>query len=475
MGMFPSSFCFALQYAHLTTFAMDLGVSAAFSSLIWLCGPVTGMLVQPLIGQLSDRYNSPLGKRRPFIIMGGCFLIVSEILVAYVTDIGYVIGDRNRSHNRAICLFVFAFWVFDAANNTLAISLRALLSDLLKDDELQRGFSLQQVWSSIGYVCGYFAAQLDWASIIPYGVGNFSVVCQQKCVLGEVSCPEEYIPGCMDLRFAFLTSALITAGVIIIVCAIARESTYVEVSEEPVRPPSPFKRPLFLSDLPIDFRVIYTASLLSWFGWFSALIYQVHFVAVEVAAHSKRSEHFAFVGLMTGSVLSGIVSTLLPFLTTGEKGAYRIWGFSCFLLSGILGCSPLVASSQSIWVGTIWLTLFGGVYAVSNSVPFSLIAHLVKENGSQKTRNFQVLPPSAGRLLGLLNVAVCIPQVLTALFGGAINSRFSSDIPCFLIGALFASLAGALLIRTSKEKRRNFQVLPSEEPVPQLIGLKHNL
>jgi solute carrier family 45 protein 1/2/4 len=122
-------FGWALQLSLLTPYVQELGIPHQFASLIWLCGPISGMFVQPIIGHYSDVCTSSYGRRRPFIV-GGAFLVVIAVLViGFSADIGYLLGDTLSSKPRAIVVFVVGFWLLDLANNTLQGPCRALLAD----------------------------------------------------------------------------------------------------------------------------------------------------------------------------------------------------------------------------------------------------------------------------------------------------------------------------------------------------------
>lgn len=123
-------FGWALQLSLLTPYVQNLGVSHAWSSIIWLCGPLSGLFVQPLVGLLSDRCTSRFGRRRPFILAGTLSIIVAVLIIAYAADIGWLLGDTEKSRPRAVGFFVFGFWILDMANNFVQGPCRALLADL---------------------------------------------------------------------------------------------------------------------------------------------------------------------------------------------------------------------------------------------------------------------------------------------------------------------------------------------------------
>jgi MFS family permease len=244
----------------------------------------------------------------------------------------------------------------------------------------------------------------------------------------------------------------------LIVCVFGREKSSIrpEVLES--------RSFMSLTSFPEEFNTVYVASLLSWFGWFSALIYQVNFVSREVAkpttsAEFEESERSAFLGLMLGSIVSAIASLFIPRLTQQRMtSSLKVWAVSCGILAAILASSPLVAWWGNTGIGTLWLASFGLVYAVTNSVPYSLISVMLHE----KKSTVAVLGDevTAGRAMGMLNVAVCIPQIITSVVGGPIISEFHSDIPCFLIGSVCAAGASFVLADKVKELRRGYARAP---------------
>lgn len=124
-------FGWALQLSLLTPYVQELGIPHQYASLIWLCGPISGMFVQPIIGHYSDQCTSSYGRRRPFILIGAILVVCSVLTIGYSADIGYLIGDdlSQAIRPRAIIIFVIGFWLLDLANNTLQGPCRALLAD----------------------------------------------------------------------------------------------------------------------------------------------------------------------------------------------------------------------------------------------------------------------------------------------------------------------------------------------------------
>lgn len=123
-------FGWALQLSLLTPYIQELGIPHAWSSLIWLCGPLSGLFVQPLVGHMSDHCTSRYGRRRPFIVVGALSIVLAVLIIGHSADLGWLIGDRGDVRPRAIGFFVVGFWILDVANNVSQGPCRALLADL---------------------------------------------------------------------------------------------------------------------------------------------------------------------------------------------------------------------------------------------------------------------------------------------------------------------------------------------------------
>lgn len=117
-------FGWALQLSLLTPYVQLLGIPHTWAAFIWLCGPISGMIVQPLVGYYSDRCTSRFGRRRPFIAAGTALVATAVFLIGFAADIGVASGDHpdKTPKPRSIAVFVVGFWILDVANNTLQVA-----------------------------------------------------------------------------------------------------------------------------------------------------------------------------------------------------------------------------------------------------------------------------------------------------------------------------------------------------------------
>ncbi|XP_044492922.1 sucrose transport protein SUC3-like [Mangifera indica] len=169
-------FGWALQLSLLTPYIQTLGIEHAFSSFIWLCGPITGLVVQPCVGIWSDKCTSKYGRRRPYILAGSLMISVAVIIIGFSADIGYIFGDTkedcrvfNGTRTRAAFVFVIGFWMLDLANNTVQGPARALLADLSGPDQRNSANAIFCSWMAVGNILGFSAgASGDWHRWFPF-------------------------------------------------------------------------------------------------------------------------------------------------------------------------------------------------------------------------------------------------------------------------------------------------------------------
>ncbi|KAJ1895810.1 hypothetical protein LPJ81_004882, partial [Coemansia sp. IMI 209127] len=118
-------FAWSVETGFGSPYLLSLGLQKSVVSLVWLAGPLSGLVTQPLVGFLSDNCTSRLGRRRPYIIGATAAVVVCLTIVGWAREIA---GDRPVA---AIWLAVVAFYVLDFAVNCIQASLRSLIVDML--------------------------------------------------------------------------------------------------------------------------------------------------------------------------------------------------------------------------------------------------------------------------------------------------------------------------------------------------------
>ncbi|KAB2923959.1 MAG: SLC45 family MFS transporter [Bacteroidetes bacterium] len=148
-GFLGIQFGFALQNANVSRIFETLGASIDAIPILWIAAPVTGLLVQPVIGHMSDRTWNRLGRRRPYFL-GGALLASAAILV--------------MPNSPALWVAAGMLWIMDASINIAMEPFRAFVGDMLPSDQRTIGFSMQSFFIGIGAVV---------ASALPYMMTNW--------------------------------------------------------------------------------------------------------------------------------------------------------------------------------------------------------------------------------------------------------------------------------------------------------------
>ncbi|KAL8279909.1 hypothetical protein RQP46_007759 [Phenoliferia psychrophenolica] len=179
-----------------TPYLLSLGLSKQATSLVWLAGPLSGLLVQPAIGALSDRSTSRY-RRRFFIALSATLVVISTLVVAYAHALASVLasisglGDwdpetEELTKQRAIFLAVVGFYVLDFSLNGLQASLRALILDQSPRAQQVTANAWHGRMTHIANIFGYLAGYLNlgrWDAISWVGGGQFRKLAVLSCVV----------------------------------------------------------------------------------------------------------------------------------------------------------------------------------------------------------------------------------------------------------------------------------------------------
>src|SRR6266404_9631993 len=148
-GFLGIQFGWGLQMANMSPIYKYLGASESELPLLWLAAPLTGFIVQPIIGAMSDRTWGPLGRRRPYFLAGA---VLSSLALVFMPN--------------ASTLWMAAglLWILDASINISMEPFRAFVADLLPEEQRTRGFAMQSLFIGLGAVI---------ASALPFVLTNW--------------------------------------------------------------------------------------------------------------------------------------------------------------------------------------------------------------------------------------------------------------------------------------------------------------
>jgi maltose/moltooligosaccharide transporter len=145
IGFFGIQYSFGLQQGNMSPIYRYLGADEASLPLLWLAGPMTGLLVQPIIGAMSDRTLSPRGRRTPYFLIGAVLCSVALFAMPF---------------SSALWIAATLLWVLDAANNVTMEPYRAFVSDRLDESQHSLGFLTQSAFTGLGQTLSYLTPSL---------------------------------------------------------------------------------------------------------------------------------------------------------------------------------------------------------------------------------------------------------------------------------------------------------------------------
>jgi maltose/moltooligosaccharide transporter len=145
VGFFGIQFSFGLQQANMSPIYQYLGADESKLPLLWLAGPMTGLLVQPIIGAMSDRTVSRWGRRTPYFLIGAILCSLGLLFMPYSPTLWFAAG---------------LLWILDAANNVTMEPYRAYVSDRLNRDQHSLGFLTQSAFTGLAQTLAYLAPSI---------------------------------------------------------------------------------------------------------------------------------------------------------------------------------------------------------------------------------------------------------------------------------------------------------------------------
>ena len=412
-GFLGIQFGFALQNGNASRILMTFGADVHHLSWFWLVAPVTGMLVQPLIGYMSDRTWTKLGRRRPYFLVGALLTSIALILMPNAPHLSNIIAP----------MFVGGglLMIMDASINISMEPFRALVADKLPDEQHTLGFSIQTLLIGIGAVLG------SW---FPYMLGNWFGVSKEAGENGLV--PD-------NVAYSFYVGAFVLISTILWTVFKTNEYPPEELAAEMEETP---KQKLFIPPVMIQLLLV---QFFSWFALFSMWVYTTPAVALKFfGTADPNSEAFQeagnWVGILFGiyNGISAVLAMSLPALAKrfSKKGTHAIalfmGGISLFSFLFFTNADYLII--PMIGIGIAWASILAMPYAMlANSIP----------------------PKKMGVYMGLFNMSITIPQIVSGITTGFILKYWFNDNPVLCIvmaGVSFLIASGlALLVKEKLE------------------------
>ncbi|KAK3362094.1 major facilitator superfamily domain-containing protein [Lasiosphaeria ovina] len=248
------TFTWGVEMTYCTPYLLSLGLSKGQTSMVWIAGPLSGLIVQPIIGVIADESKSKWGRRRPFIAVGSIIVACSMVALGFTKEIVVTfVADKQHAKVATIAVAVLALYVTDFAINAVMSCAKSLVVDTLPIQKQQTGAAWANRMGSLGHIIGYGMGAVDLIQLFGTRLG--------------------------DTQFKQLT-VIAALGILVTstaTCWAVTERVLVSVRHDPRRAQGHFKvvRQIWstLLTLPPRIRAICWAVFWSWIGWFPFLIY----------------------------------------------------------------------------------------------------------------------------------------------------------------------------------------------------------
>jgi maltose/moltooligosaccharide transporter len=403
-GFFGIQFGFGLQTANMSAIYQYLGASESSLPILWLAAPLTGLIVQPIVGHYSDRTWTRLGRRRPYFLGGA--ILASCALVA-------------MPNSSSLWMAAGLLWVLDGSVNISMEPFRAFVGDLLPPSQRQLGFSMQSLLIGLGAVV---SSGLPWLL--------------SRAGLGGGAPEPGTIPQSVHIAF-YIGAAVFLASVLYTIVTTAEippgpdtaapstgRSTAAEIVHGILRMP-PMMRKLAL------------VQFFSWLGLFCMWLYFGPAVATEIF-HGRPGSPAYQRGVEWSGLCFSVYNGVAFVVSAGLVALGRRGVATRSLYRAGLVCAGLGLIATCLWSrpGYLLLSMAGvGIgWATILSMPYVLLADSI---------------PAAkmGFYMGVFNFFIVLPQILAAtLLGPVVRLCFSGRaLPAVVLGGASFLVAAAAL------------------------------
>jgi len=380
VGFLGIQFSFGLQQANMSPIYQMLGAEGKDLPYLWLAGPVTGLLVQPIIGALSDRTTHRLGRRTPYFLIGALMCSLGLLVMPFSPALWFAAG---------------LLWILDAANNVTMEPYRAYVSDRLRPEQHANGFLTQASFTGLAQTLAYLTPSL----LVFFGMN--------KDALGANGIP-------VVTTLAFIIGALLSFTTVW--WSVRKVPELPLPAEEMARlralphglGPALAEIWAALRDMPATMRQLWWMALFQWYGMMCYWIYIVPTLAATMfGTDDPHSAGFRDAALLNGQV-GGFYNAvafvaafaMVPF--TKRLGAKWVHAFALTCAAAGMWALPgITGADNQAWlflpmvgIGLAWGSIMGNPYVLlAGSIP----------------------PERAGVYMGIFNMFIVIPMLIQAV------------------------------------------------------------
>ena len=424
-GFFGVQIAYALQSANISRIFATLGADPHTLSFFWVLPPLMGMIVQPIVGAMSDKTWCKWGRRKPYLYVGA---LVAIIVMALLPNA----GSFNMTVKAALAFGAIMLMLLDTSINMAMQPFKMMVGDMVNEEQKTEAYSIQSLLCNAGSLVGYlFPYIFTWL-----GVKNIA--------------PEGMIPD--SVTWSFYIGAAILILCVLYTGAKVKEMNPEEyaafhgIKEEAKEEKTNLIELLFHA--PKAFWQIGLVQFFSWFAFLYMWTYTTGGIAENVwGTIQTSSAEYQAAGDWTGVLFAvqAVGSILWALVLPRIKGTKLAYSLS--LVLGAVGfiSTYFIHNQYMLFVSFL---LIGCAWAAMLAMPFAMLTNSLSGK-------------SMGSYLGLFNCTICLPQIVASLVGGLILGLVGGDVVdgiqigqiSMLVVAGVSLLLGAVAVFGIKTKR----------------------
>lgn len=412
-GFLGIQFGWGLQMANMSAIYEYLGANAAEIPILWLAAPLTGLLVQPIIGHMSDLTWTRLGRRRPYFLGG---TVAASLALAFLP------------HSKTVWMAALFLWILDFSVNVSMEPFRAFVADILPPKQRAQGYAMQSLFIGLGAVMG---------SCLPWVLTNvFSV---PPAAGGGSAIPD-------SVRYAFYVGSVVYFAAVMWTVGTTKEYPPHDLEE--------FRREraegaglgkqaremwTIFRKIPQTMRQLAWVQLFTWFGLFCMWLYFAVAVARNVFGATDEKSALFTQGVEWGglcfSVYNGVCLVFsVGLLTLAKRFSPRIIHTVCLALGGVgLVSVAFIHDRNLLFVSMVGV---GIAWASIVSMPYAMLSGCLPED-------------KMGVYMGIFNLFIVAPQIFASLGLGWVMEHFlgNNRMAAIVIGGVSLGIAALLTLR----------------------------
>ncbi|SIT08474.1 MFS transporter [Chryseobacterium gambrini] len=438
MGFLGIQMAFGLQNGNASRILANFGADVHELSWFWLVAPVTGLIVQPIIGHMGDNTWSPLGRRKPYFLIGAVLCAIGLVMLPNAAS-----ATQMMAANVLLMAVIFLA-MMDASINVAMEPFRALVGDMLPKHQATIGFSVQTILIGIGAVIG--SDLPNWLTKL--GISN--------------EAPKGFVADNVIYSFYIGAAVLIISILYTIITTkeyspeeFASFEGGKEIAEEKSKMSDIFKD---FANAPSQMKKLGIVQFFSWFALFTMWVFTTSALATHhfgLSPEDTHSAEFNKAGDLTGSLFGSYNFYAIFFafaLTPIAKFIGKKQTHALALASGGFGLISMyfIKDINYLWISMVGL---GFAWASILAMPYAMLIDSIPQK-------------KMGVYMGIFNFFIVIPQIINGVFGGPIVSRIFGKMAidyivvggiCMVLGAVLTLLFVKSEKDTPKEIEKEIQ------------------